>query len=78
MEKVERNVIVNEFYEANKPDFMDKKRLAEELCVSTQTIDNFIKSQKLLEEVHYFREKRIIRFYYPRIKKDFAPKLADM
>ncbi|ADD67429.1 hypothetical protein Dacet_0640 [Denitrovibrio acetiphilus DSM 12809] len=78
MEKAERNIIVNEYYEPSKPDFMDKKRLAEELCVSTQTIDNFVKSMKFKEEVHYIREKRILRFYYPQIRKDFAPKLASL
>jgi len=73
-----RSIIINEFYEQPKPDFMTKKRLAEELCRSTDYIDDLIKKMVLREEIHFTREGRTLTFYYPQIKKDLAPNLASV
>lgn len=73
-----RPIIVNEIYEAAKPDFMTKQRLSEELCRSTDYIDDLIKRGSLKEEIHFTRAGRTLTFYYPQIKKDFAPKLAGV
>jgi len=69
-------IVVNKIYEADKPDFMTKKRLAEELCRSTDYVDDLIRKQVLKEEIHFTRDGRTLSFYYPQIKKDLAPKLS--
>jgi len=71
--KNERNIIVNEFYEANKPDFMDKKRLAEELSCSVDYIESLMRKGEFIEEVHYYRKERMIRFYYPAVREFLVP-----
>lgn len=69
----ERQIIVNEIILANKPDFMSKQRLAEELEVSIDTIDRWIKSKFFKFDEHYFIKDRVVRFYYPSIKILLAP-----
>ncbi|ADD67328.1 hypothetical protein Dacet_0530 [Denitrovibrio acetiphilus DSM 12809] len=73
-----RPIVINEIYEAPKPDFMTKQRLSEELCRSTDYIDDLIKRGSLKEEIHFTRAGRTLTFYYPQIKKDLAPKLAEV
>ncbi|ADD67403.1 hypothetical protein Dacet_0607 [Denitrovibrio acetiphilus DSM 12809] len=70
----ERNIVVNEIYIPEKPDFMSKKRLAKELDVSEDTIDRWVKSEFLRYNVHYFVKDRVLRFFYPEIKILLAPK----
>jgi hypothetical protein len=71
-------IVVNKYYVPDKPDFMTKKRLAEELCRSVDYVDELIKNRVLIEEVHYTKVGRTLTFFYPQIKKDLAPKRANM
>jgi hypothetical protein len=71
-----RNIIVNEIYEAQKPDFMDKKRLAEELCCSEDYIEGLMRDKVLVKDRHYTRNKRFVRFYYPEVRKTLMPELC--
>jgi len=72
------HIIINKYYEPDKPDFMNKKRLADELCRSTDYVDDLIKKGILKEEIHFTRDGRTLTFYYPEIKKELAPKLATV
>ncbi|GAB1537037.1 hypothetical protein ADMFC3_26680 [Geovibrio sp. ADMFC3] len=67
-------IIIHKHYHANKPDFMTKERLAEELCCSPEYIDKMVRTGTLKEEVHFTKEsKRFLRFYYPAVKEMLAP-----
>lgn len=69
----ERKIVINEFILPSKPDFMSKKKLSEELEVSEDTIDRWMKSKFLIYDQHYFIKDRVVRFYYPSIKILLAP-----
>ncbi|MCD8492032.1 MAG: hypothetical protein LRY51_09080 [Geovibrio sp.] len=60
------NVIVQQIIMPIKPDFMGKKRLAEELELSEQTIEKWIKDGLLKEGKHFFIHERTIRFFLSR------------
>ena len=69
------SITVQQIIMPNKPDFMDKKRLAEELSVSTDTIDRWMKKKNfLIYNKHYFIIDRVIRFNYQEIKLLLAPR----
>lgn len=77
------SMVIHKTYIMPKPDFMTKERLAEELGCSVRYIENLMTHPKenpvLKEEVHYSRRgNKFIRFYYPQIKKDIAPSLANV
>lgn len=67
------SVIVQQIYLPEKPDFMDKKRIAAELGVSEDTIEKWIREQKLVQDKHFFSERKVLRFYYPAIKLLLVP-----
>jgi len=73
----ERNIVVNEIYIPEKPDFMSKKRLAKELDVSEDTVERWVKSEFLKFHEHYFMKDRVLRFYYPAIRILLAPKSQE-
>lgn len=66
-------VVVQQIIMPEKPDFMDKKRIAVELGVSEDTIEKWIRDRKLVQDKHFFSERKVLRFYYPAIKLLLVP-----
>jgi len=66
-------VIINRIIMPDKKDFMSKSRLAEELDISEDTIEKWIRDGKLKQDRHFFMEKKVLRFYYPAIKLLLVP-----
>lgn len=77
IDETREHIIINKTYIMPKPDFMDKERLAEELCCSIEYIEKMVRTGKLQEEVHFTRDGRFLRFYYPAVKEKLAPALFD-
>lgn len=70
---ITESIIINKTYIMPKPDFMTKERLAEELCCSIEYIEKMVRNGKLKEEIHFTRDGRFLRFYYPAVKEMLAP-----
>lgn len=66
-------VVVQQIIMPEKPDFMDKKRICQEIGISEDTLERWIREQKLKQDEHFFSEKKTIRFYYPAIKLLLVP-----
>lgn len=67
-------VVVQQIIMPEKPDFMDKKRIAAELSISIDTIDKWVKDGFFVYDKHYFVKEKVIRYNYPAIKLLLAPR----
>lgn len=68
------NVIVQQIIMPEKKDFMSKGKLAEELDVSVDTIEKWMRDGTLKYDLHYFQKEKVIRFNYPAIRLLLVPR----
>lgn len=73
MGKPNSQVVIQQIILPEKPDFMDKKRVAAELGVSEDTIEKWVRERKLIQDKHFFSANKVLRFYYPAIKLLLVP-----
>jgi hypothetical protein len=73
-----KDIIINEYHLDGKPDFMDKERLAVELCCSKDYIEKLMRDKTLKIDHHYMRRGRFVRFFYPAVLQIFKPANLSM